>query len=139
MKEIWGKIWNWVNHNRWSIIAPLIGILIWTLAVGCTPTAISPISGNEVTAPELQNELDVYLMQHEITLKKFDMAADEIQRQIEDMEKIKTVLLALASGSVADWPGLLQLLISGGAIGVVLDNIRKGAVIGGMKRAMKNA
>lgn len=139
MNEMWKKIWNWIEHNRWAVIAPLVGLIIWAVAVGCTPIVTSPITGEPVTPDELSVEYEVYMLQHQGTLKKFEAAEEEIQRQIEDMEKIKEVLLALASGSVADWPGLLQLLISGGAIGVVLDNVRKGAVIGGMKRALKDA
>jgi len=128
------KVWSWIEKNRWTVIAPLVGLAVWAAATGCTPTAVSPISGDEVTPDELQTDYDIYMHQHEIMLRKFKAAEDDIQKQIEDMEKLKEVLLALASGSVADWPGLLQLLVSGGALGVVLDNVRKNGVIAGLKR-----
>ncbi|MFA6691519.1 MAG: hypothetical protein WCR98_06015 [Saccharofermentanales bacterium] len=136
MNEILKKVWSWVEKNRWTVIAPIVGMVIWVAAVGCTPTATSPITGDEVTPYQLQVEFDVYMHDHEIVLRKFQAAEDEIARQREEMEKMKEVLLALASGSVADWPGLVQLLIGGGALGFVLDNVRKNAVIAGLKRAV---
>lgn len=137
MNDAWKKIWSWVEKNRWTVIAPILGIVIWLVAVGCSPVVTSPVTGDEVTPAELEDHYEVYIMEHEIVLKKFEAAAEDIERQKEDMEKLKEVILALASGSVADWGGLIQLVVSGGALGVILDNARKNGVIGGLKRALK--
>lgn len=65
---------------------------------------------------------------------RFEAAGQDLEQQQTSNEKIKETLLGLASGGIPDVPGLLKLLIGGGGIGAIIDNIRKGGVIGGLKR-----
>lgn len=123
MKE---KIWKWLEHNRFTVIVPLVGLVLWGIAVGCTPEVQSPLTGQMVNAAELQLDYD-------ITIKKFEAAKVDLEQQAEQQAAFKEALLALASGSVADWGGLLQLLIGGGFVGLIADNARKSGVIGGLK------
>ncbi len=123
----WTKVWNWLEHNRFSVIVPVVALVLWIVAVGCTPQAVSPLSGRLVTAAELQVDFDT-------TMARFDLASADLERQAEMQSEFRELLLALASGSIADWSGLLQMLLSGGLIGFFADNVRKNGVIGGLKR-----
>ena len=134
------KIWNVLEHNRYTVICPVAAAMVWIIAVGCTPMTVSPIDGTRaVNARELKTEYDVWLAQNKAMEIKFIAASEDLKAQAQKQEELKQTLLALASGSVADWPGLMQLLVSGGLLGVVGDNIRKNGVIGGLKRAVKTA
>ena len=136
--ELLNKIWNTLEHNRYTVICPLIAILIWVIAVGCTPLTLSPLEPPRlINAQELKTEYEVWLTQNKAMEIRFAAASEDLKAQAQKQEEIKQTLLALASGSVADWPGLMQLLVSGGLLGVVGDNIRKNGVIGGLKRAAK--
>jgi hypothetical protein len=65
---------------------------------------------------------------------KFDAAGKDLIRQEEQNAALKETILGLASNGIPDVPGLLKLLIGGGGLGAIVDNIRKGGVIGGLKR-----
>lgn len=132
---MFAKIWSWIEKNRYVVIVPVLAMILWIGAVGCTPTVQNPVDPTQVVnADELEDALEIYLAEHEIMLKKFGMAADEIERQKEQMNQISEFILTLASGSVADLPGLITLLMGSGLVGLFGDNIRKNAVIGGLKR-----
>ena len=132
------KIWNVLEHNRYTVICPVAAAMVWIIAVGCTPLTVSPMDGNRVVnARELDTDYQVWLAANKAMEIKFAAAGKDLAEQAEKQEQFKQTLLALASGSVADWPGLMQLLVSGGLLGVVGDNIRKNGVIGGLKRAAK--
>jgi len=124
----WTKIWNWIEHNRFSVIVPVMAIVLWIVAVGCTPQTLSPLSGKMVTAAELQVDFNT-------AMARFELASADLERQAEMQAKFNELLLVLASGSVADWPGLLQMIIGGGLIGFMADNVRKNGVIGGLKKS----
>ena len=129
------KIWKVIEHHRFTIVAPVVGGLVWVAAVGCTPMTVSPLDdAKRVDAGQLSVEFKSWEAKQVIVAAKFDAAGEDLTRQAEANEAFKQTLLTLASGSVADWSGLVQLLVGGGLLGVVGDNIRKNGVIGGLKR-----
>jgi hypothetical protein len=129
------KIWNVIEHHRYTVVCPILAALLWLAAVGCTPLTFSPLDRTrQVDAQELNIEYEGWLAEQKVIEAKFAAAGADLQRQAEANETFKQTLLKLASGSVADWPGLVQLLVSGGLLGVIGDNIRKNGVIGGLKR-----
>jgi len=117
------------------VLAPIVAIVIWAWAVGCTPWVFSPLDPTRhVTEAGLQLDLKTWQSEQEIMIAKFEAAAADIEKQKEDMKKIQDLVLSLASGNVADLPGFLTLLFGTGAIGAVTDNIRKRGLISGLKR-----
>ena len=131
----WKTMLKIVGHNRFTVIAPVIGGLIWLVAVGCTPMTINPLDDTKlVDVSQLGIEFKSWEARQAIVAAKFEAAGEDLTRQAEANEAFKQTLLTLASGSVADWSGLVQLLVGGGLLGVVGDNIRKNGVIGGLKR-----
>ena len=129
------KIWKTIEHHRFTVVAPVIGGLVWAAAVGCTPMTVSPLDeAKRVDASQLSIEFKSWEAREAIVAAKFEAAGEDLTRQAEANEAFKQTLLTLASGSVADWSGLVQLLVGGGLLGVVGDNIRKNGVIGGLKR-----
>ena len=129
------KIWSWIEKNRFTVALPLVGALLFMIAVGCTPVVESPSRpGVMVSAPELADDFALWQMDTDRTAMQFQLAGEDIERQKAEQAAIYETITMLASGSVADWGGLVQLLIGGGLIGVVGDNIRKNGVIGGLKR-----
>lgn len=127
MKENWLKVWKWIEHNRFTVIVPVLAIILWTIAVGCTPEVASPLTGRMVNAAQLQIDFDT-------VMASFRLAGENLERQALMQAEFTKILLGLASGGIADWSGLLQLLLGGGLLGFMGDNIRKSAVIGGLKR-----
>jgi len=129
------KIWKWIEHNRYVVIGPIVAILIWAYAVSCTPLTTSPLdSGRLVNVQQLNLDFKTWQFQQEIMAARFEAAGADLEQQEANNEKIKEVLLGLASGGIPDMPGLVKLLIGGGGLGAIADNIRKGGVIGGLKR-----
>lgn len=133
------KIWDFADHNRFTVICPVVAIIIWLLAVGCTPLTLSPMDeGKLVNASQLGIEYEQWMAEQKVMEKRFEAAGQDLERQAQANEEFKQLLLTLASGSVADWSGLVQLLVGGGLLGVVGDNIRKNGVIGGLKRGARS-
>ena len=128
------KITKWINYNRFIVIAPIVAFIIWAAAVGCTPRTESPTrAGVMVSAPQLQTEFTVWEEQNQIKLILFEAAGKDLERQKKYQAEFAQLLITLASGGVADLPGLLQLLAGGTLLGAVSDNIRKRALIAGLK------
>ena len=124
MKE---AILNWLSHNRFIVITPILVIVLWSVAVGCTPTVVSPVSNQKATA-------DVLKIEYDTTMAKFDLAVSDLERQYEQQEVIMQAINALASGQITNWGSLVNLLIASGGVGLVFDNRRKDTVIASMKR-----
>ena len=136
-KTFLNKLWNWLEHNRFTVICPTIAIVIWVTAIGCTPETQSPIEPDRmVNARQLAIDYEQWQAEQKVIEAKFEAAGKDIAEQIEANEKFSQFLLTLASGSVADWGGLVQLILAGGFLGVAGDNIRKNGVIGGLKRSV---
>ena len=134
------KVWKWLNHNRFVIIGPIVGLMLWAYALGCTPETASPLDiGRMVNASQLEIDFKTWQAQQEITAAKFEAAGQDLVRQEEQNAALKETILGLASGGIPDVPGLLKLLVGGGGLGLAIDNIRKGGVIGGLKRNKKPA
>jgi len=129
------SIWKAIEHHRFTVVAPVIGAAVWLAAVGCTPMTLSPTDETkEVNSRQLDIEYQSWLARQKVIEAKFEAAGQDLAEQAEANEAFKQTLLTLASGSVADWSGLVQLLVGGGLLGVLGDNIRKNGVIGGLKR-----
>jgi len=129
------KVWKAIEHHRFTVVAPVIGAAIWLTAVGCMPLTQSPVDERkQVDAKQLKVEYKGWMAQQKVIEAKFEAAGHDLTRQAEANEAFKQTLLTLASGSVADWSGLVQLLVGGGLVGVLGDNIRKNGVIGGLKK-----
>lgn len=134
------KIMKWLNHNRFVVIFPVVSIMLWAYALGCTPRTMSPlIPGRMVNVSQLDLDFRTWQSQQEIMAARFEAAGIDLKHQEEQNEKLKTTLMSMASGGVPDVPGLLKLLIGGGGLGAIVDNIRKGGVIGGLKRNRESA
>ena len=134
------KVWKWLNHNRYVVIGPVVAIMVWAYALGCTALTTSPLDiGRMVNASQLEIDFKTWQAQQEITAAKFDAAGQDLVRQEEQNAALKETILGLASGGVPDVPGLLKLLVGGGGLGAIVDNVRKGGVIGGLKRNKKSA
>jgi len=129
------KIWKWINYNRYIVIAPLVGLAIWIAAVGCQPTTESPIRpGVFVNAKELADDFQVWELQQKETMIRFEAAGKSIEEQEAAWSDFREILLQLASGSVADLPGLLTLVLGFSGLGAIADNIRKRGLIAGLKK-----
>ncbi len=134
------KVWKWLNHNRFVIIGPIVGIMLWSYALGCTAETASPLDfGRMVNVAQLDIDFKTWQAQQEVMAAKFEAAGKDLARQEEQNAALKETILGLASGGIPDVPGLLKLLVGGGGLGAIVDNIRKGGVIGGLKRNKKSA
>jgi hypothetical protein len=129
------KIWKTIEHHRYTVVCPVIAMGLWVAAVGCMPMTQSPVDETkQVNARQLSIEYQGWQAEQKVIEAKFEAAGEDLTEQAEANEVFKQTLLTLASGSVADWSGLVQLLIGGGLLGVIGDNVRKNGVIGGLKR-----
>ncbi|MBA7703972.1 hypothetical protein ES703_112769 [subsurface metagenome] len=129
------KIWKWIDHNRFVVTGPIVAIMIWACAISCTPLTVSPLDPRRmVTAPQLEIDFMAWQAQQEITAVKFEAAGQDLEQQKANNKKIEQLILGLASGGVADMPGLMKLLVAGGGLGAITDNIRKRGLISGLKR-----
>jgi len=124
-----------MDHNRWTVIAPIVATLLFVVAVSCTPTTRSPVDPTTlVNAPELEIEFLTWQKQQEIVLARFELARADIEAQEKAWSEVQAALSTVASGGIADLPGFLQLLFGLTGIGAITDNIRKRGLIAGLKR-----
>ena len=129
------KIWKWIDHNRCVVVIPNMAIMTWAYAVSCTPLTGSPLDpARLVNVPQLELDFKTWQKQQEIAAAKFEAAGLDLEQQEERNAKLKETILGLASGGIPDVPGLVKLLVGGGGLGLLADNLRKGGVIGGLKR-----
>ncbi len=129
------KMWKWIDHNRFFVIGPIVGILIGIYAISCTPVVSDPTRpGSQVNARQLQSSFETWQAEQQVITKQFELAGNELEYQAEQNKKIEDLIIKIVSGGVADLPGLLQLAFAGGALGAITDNIRKRGVISGLKR-----
>ncbi|GAI94399.1 unnamed protein product, partial [marine sediment metagenome] len=107
---------------------PIVMLVIWFVAFGCTVTTPSPAEPTRlVNVVELEQEYKLFII-------RYEFAVQDLELQQKQQGDIMEMITKLASGSVADLPGLLQLLLTGGFFGAVTDNIRKRTVIAALKR-----
>lgn len=123
-------IWKWITYYRFTVVTPIFILLFWVILYGCSPRVESPLQpGKLVSTSGLATDFKVWQAEQSITMIKFEAAGKNLELQREQQTKFFSLLLKLAGGSVASWPGLLQLLISGGFLAAVGDNIRKDVVL----------
>jgi hypothetical protein len=130
------KIWSVLEKNRWTVLAPIAGIMLWFYAsIACTPQTSSPIRPTvQVNIAELQQDFETWQAESTLMTKKFEWAVTDIKQQEERWNNIESALMSVATGGVTSWSGLLSILTGSGLIGLFADNIRKNGVIGGLKR-----
>lgn len=133
------RIFKWMDHNRFVVVFPLVALALW-FAGGCLePRTASPLDARALLdAPGLELAFTAWQAEVEIMAAKFTAAGADLETQRENIGKLKEFVLSLATGGVADLPSLVQLLITGGGIGAITDNIRKRGLISGLKRNNKN-
>ena len=127
---MWKKVWNVIEHHRFTVIAPITAVIIWSIAVGCIARIESPLSGRMVGARELQFDF-------EQAIRMFEFAGEQLKEKQEAIDGFRAFMISLVSGDVADFGAFLTALLSGGFLGILADNIRKNGVIGGLKRSGK--
>lgn len=129
------KLVKWLDYNRFTVIAPMLALTLWIVAIGCMATTTSPLDpGKQVNALELQTEFEVWQLQQQQIMIRFEAGRADIEKQQKAWGEFQNVLLQLASGNVANWSGLAQLLIGGGLLGFAGDNVRKRGLIAGLKK-----
>ena len=128
-------IWQWIEYNRFTVVIPIAATLVWLVAFSCTPVTTDPLRPDRlVDVKQLEISFKSWQAEQEIITAKYEAAGADLEQQKQNNEKIEEVLTQVASGGVADLPGLLKLLIGGGALGAIADNIRKRGLIAGLKR-----
>jgi len=129
------KMWEWIEYNRFIVIMIIVAAFLWIAAFSCTPQVSSPLNpGLYVDARGLEIEYKTWQTGQDIMAARFEAAGQDLAEQKANNEKIEQLLTDLASGGIADLPGLLKLLFAGGAIGAISDNIRKRGLICGLKK-----
>jgi len=133
--EFLEKIWKWIDHNRFIVGLPVLAVAIWIAGLSCIPQTASPLyPGQLIDERQLAIEYKTWQAQQEIMIAKFEAAGEDLTEQKEDQTKLQGLVLSLASGDIADLPGLITLLINGGGLAAIIDNIRKRGFIAGLKR-----
>ena len=78
------KMMKWLNHNRFVIVGPIVGIMLWAYAVGCTPQTMSPLDPYRlVNVKQLDLDFTVWQKQQEIIAAKFEAAGLDLEQQNE--------------------------------------------------------
>ena len=153
--DLWHKITNWLDHNRWTALALVIAVAVAAAVVGCKPTAASLLNpGEKVTAQQLEVEAAVlqarldtrhagieaeaaeYEAEVTAAQNRLEIARGEIAEQVElrrkAIETFAGIGTAVSQGEIslpAIIGGLSQLALAGIAVGTVADNRRKNKII----------
>lgn len=126
---------DWFGHNRFTVVMPVLALGLWIYAGGCVAVTSNPTNElQQVNARELSSSYQAWLKECEIMQLRFEAAGEDIENQLNSRSQFLAVITSLASGSVADWGGLVQLIIGSGLLGFAGDNVRKGVVIDMLKK-----
>ena len=129
------KIWKWIDHNRFFVIGPVLAVTLWLYALGCTPSTADPLTpARQVNAKQLQLSFETWQIRQQVVAKQFEFAGQDLEQQAADNKKIEQLIVDLAGANIADLPGLITLLLGGGGLGAIFDNIRKRGLISGLKK-----
>lgn len=133
-KSVFARIWENIEHNRFTVLALVFSAVLAVGAYSCTPTVQSPISGQVVGPAELQTEFRVWQKKVESESLQYEAAAEDIERQAEQIAEVQKALVGVVNTVNPAAGGLLTTILGSGVVGLFADNIRKNGVIGGLKR-----
>lgn len=129
------KAVEFVDYNRWLVVGFIAGVLVMAGGLSCEPLTESPTNPQKlVDAKELQTDFARWQADQQIIAAQFEQAGEDLKSQQEAQDKITKFLLDIASGAAVDWQAGLQLVLAGGGLGAIVDNIRKRGVIAGLKK-----
>lgn len=129
------KLKKFISYNRFLVIGPIVAALLWFYAASCTPVTRDPILQDRfVNAMELKASFESWQADQARITALYRIAGEDLKQQEENNLAIQDLIMGIATGGVSDMPGLLKLLIGGGALGAIGDNIRKRGLIQGLKR-----
>lgn len=135
------KITKFISYNRFIVIGPIVMILLWFYATSCTPETRDPTQPDRfVNAIELQQSFESWQADQVKIARLYEIAGEDIEQQKENNLKIQELIMGLATGGVSDLPGLVKMVMAGGALGAIGDNVRKRGLINGLKiKAKRNS
>ena len=126
MSETLKQITKTTNGLTATIVTLLLAGIIGVIGLSCQSTTPSPIDPKrKVNARALNIEYQVWLAEQQVFQRKFELAADDLEIQTEQLTAIGEAISQLAAGGVPSVPGLLQLLLGAGFTGLIIDNVRK--------------
>jgi len=124
---------QWIRHNQGTFAGVILALslLVWTF--GCTSKVTSPITGEQVSRPELELEV-------ELQVKHIEAQLDSLQKQaalqflsLDEQDAMKQKLFEFASLTAANNSlnpiGIITLVGTLLGIGVGVDNRIKDKVI----------
>ena len=122
MKEWLSKLGEIFRHNRFTTIAVIVAACIMFWMGGCQSETKSPVSGEQVTRPQLVAEADKFAADLAAAYSDLDRQ-DEFKRQIAEMG------IAVAQGNAVNPVGAALSLLGILGVGVMVDNRVKDTVI----------
>ena len=129
------KFIKFISYNRFLVIGPIVGILLWFYATSCTPETRDPTApGQFVNAVELKKSFESWQADQTKIAALYEISGEDLQQLEENNLKIQELIMGIATGGVADMPGLLKMVLGTGALGAIGDNVRKRGLIQGLKR-----
>jgi len=124
---------KWLSKNQGVVVGVIICIILMVWTFGCESQVKSPISGNMVTRPELNLEVDIQVKQLEAQLDNIQKQAALQFASLDRQDEIKSKLFEFASITSAsntfNPTGLVTLAGSILAMGLGVDNRIKDKVI----------
>ena len=109
-----------------TIIAVVLALIIGVIGFACTPATKSQLDpARKVDARELNIEYQIWLAEQQVQQRRFELAAEELDAQAEQLTALGDIVQTLASGGVPNVPGLIQLVLGAGVLGLVTDNVRR--------------
>jgi hypothetical protein len=131
------KIWKWLECNRFLVVGVLLSAIV---AINCTlPQVVSPLDpGRLVDSRGLDLEFRQWQADCNVMAIRFKAAGEELTEQIDRNTKLEKLITDIATNAPnpLSWPGLL---LSGGGLGAIIDNIRKRGLISGLKIKAKSS
>lgn len=126
MTEKLTTITKTTNGLTATIVCLLLALVIGVIGVACMPETTSPLDPeHKLNARELEHAYQIWLVEQRVFQRKFELAAEDLDTQTEQLTAIGEAIQTLASGGVPSVPGLLQLLLGAGVVGLITDNVRR--------------
>jgi len=133
MEKKMEKIISFVKNHAIDTFIPALMISGLVFFGGMAkPTTKSPMTGEKVDAGQLKIE-------YEYLVNQYQYAADQLAEELEKQNKLLEFITSLAAGQVTNWPGVLNLFLTGGLAGALFSTVNKNKQIKDLKAKFESA
>lgn len=109
-----------------TIVCLCLSLVIGVISFSCMPETVSPVNPeHKLNARELEHAYQIWQAEQQVQQRRFELAAEDLDAQVEQLTAFGELIQTLGAGGVPNVPGLIQLVLGAGVVGLITDNVRR--------------